>query len=324
MGRYVLARLASSVVVFFAVTLLVFVAFFVLPRPTALTGQHRSDPFGVHGSLLGSYGRYVWALVRHGDLGHSTLDREEVRTKLGRAAPVTVSLVVGGTIVWLAIALPIGLAAALRPRSLLDRGGTVFVLVGLSLHPVWLSLVLSYVFGRSLHVLPPAGYCSIANVSTGCDGLGEWAYHLLLPCVTFGVVNAALFASMLRALVVEQLGAEYVRTARAKGAGEQRVLLRHVLRHVAAPLVTMLGVFLGTAIGSVVFVESAFGLPGLGGLLRQATTRRDLPMIAGSVVCLTVVVLVLNLLVDLAYGAFDPRIRSARSPAGSSVALTEA
>src|SRR5581483_9732547 len=206
MGRYVLARLASSVVVFFAVTLLVFVAFFVLPRPTALTGQHRSDPFGVHGSLLGSYGRYVWALVRHGDLGHSTLDREEVRTKLGRAAPVTVSLVVGGTIVWLAIALPIGLAAALRPRS--------------------------------LHVLPPAGYCSIANVSTGCDGLGEWAYHLLLPCVTFGVVNAALFASMLRALVVEQLGAEYVRTARAKGAGEQRVLLRHVLRHVAAPLVT--------------------------------------------------------------------------------------
>jgi peptide/nickel transport system permease protein len=320
----VLARLVSSIAVFFAVTLLVFLAFFALPHPRPVTGQHRSTPFGVHGSLLGSYGRYVWGLVRHGDLGHSTIDREEVRTKLGRAAPVTISLVVGGTLVWLAIALPIGLAAALRPRSLLDRAGMVFVLIGLSLHPVWLSLVLSYVFGRSLHVLPPSGYCSIDNVSTGCDGLGEWAYHLLLPCVTFGVVNAALFASMLRALVVEQLGEEYVRTARAKGADEKRVLLRHVLRHVAPPIVTMLGVFLGTAIGSVVFVESAFDLPGLGGLLRQATTRHDLPMIAGSVVCLALIVLVLNLLVDLVYGAFDPRVRKSRSPARSAVALTEA
>jgi peptide/nickel transport system permease protein len=321
MGRYVLARLGSSVVVFFAITLLVWVAFFALPRPRNLTGQHRSDPFAVHGSLLGSYGRYVWALVRHGDLGHSTIDREDVRTKLGRAAPVTISLILGGTIVWLAIAVSIGLAAALRPRSLLDRAGTIFVLIGLSLHPVWLSLVLSYVFGHSLHVLPPAGYCSINNVSTGCDGLGEWAYHLLLPCVTFGVVNAALFASMLRALVVEQLSEEYVRTARAKGADEKRVLLRHVLRHVAPPIVTMLGVFLGTAIGSVVFVESAFDLPGLGGLLRQATTRRDLPMIAGSVVCLALVVLVLNLLVDLVYGAFDPRVRKARSRPQPAVAL---
>ena len=323
MGRYVLARLASSVAVFFAVTLLVFVAFFALPRPTPVTGQHRSDPFAVHGSLLGSYGRYVWGFVRHGDLGHSTIDREEVRTKLGRAAPVTISLVLGGTLVWLAIALPVGLAAALRPRSLLDRGGTAFVLIGLSLHPVWLSLVLSYTFGRYLHVVPAAGYCSIDNVSTGCDGLGEWAYHLLLPCVTFGVVNAAIFASMLRALVVEQLGEEYVRTARAKGAGERRVLLRHVLRHVAPPLLTMLGVFLGTAIGSVVFVESAFDLPGLGGLLRQAATRRDLPMIAGSVMCLSLVVLVLNLLVDLVYGAFDPRVRRTRG-ARSPVALSEA
>jgi peptide/nickel transport system permease protein len=321
MGRYVLARLASSVVVFFAITLLVFVTFFALPK--SRPGAGRPSQSIVRGSLLASYGRYVWGLVRHGDLGHSTTDREEVRTKLARAAPVTLSLILGGTIVWLALAVPIGLAAALRPRSLLDRGGTLLVLVGLSAHPVWLSLVLSYVFGRALHVLPPVGYCSIDSPSTGCDGLGEWAYHLLLPCVTFGVVNAALFTSMLRGLVLEQLGEDYVRTARAKGAGERRVLLRHVLRHVAPPLVTMLGVFLGTAIGSVVFVESAFDLPGLGGLLRQAALRRDLPLIAGTVVCLAVVVMLLNLAVDLVYGAIDPRVRAERA-AGAAVVVTDA
>lgn len=311
MGRYVLVRLLSCVLTFFAITLLVFIAFYVLPRQPQSAFRNRSDNGHVHGSVAVGYAHYVWGIVRHGDLGHSYTDRQDVRTKLVRAAPVTLSLVVGGMVVWLLFAIPIGLLAALRPRSLLDRVGTVFVLVGLCAHPLWLGLVFSYFFGRYLHVVPATGYCSVNRVSTGCEGLSQWAYHLILPWLTFGIVNAAFFAALVRALVIEELGADYVRTARAKGVGELHVLTRHLLRNVTLPLVTLLGIQLGTAIGTVVFVESAFDLPGLGGILRQAAVRRDLPTTAGSVVFLVVLVMFVNLVVDLSYALIDPRIRLA-------------
>jgi peptide/nickel transport system permease protein len=309
MGRYVLVRLFSCVLTFFAITLLVFIAFYALPRQPQSAFRTRSDNGHIHGSVTAGYARYVWGIVRHGDLGNSYVDRQNVRTKLLRAAPVTLSLIVGGMFVWLLLAIPIGLLAALRPRSLLDRVGTVFILIGLCAHPLWLGLVFSYFFGRYLHVVPAAGYCSVNRVSTGCEGLSQWAYHLVLPWVTFGIVNAAFFAALVRALVIEELGAEYVRTARAKGVKEFHVITRHLLRNVSLPLVTLLGIQLGTAVGTVVFVESAFNLPGLGGILRQAAVRRDLPTTAGSVVFLVVTVMFVNLVVDLSYALIDPRVR---------------
>jgi peptide/nickel transport system permease protein len=201
--------------------------------------------------------------------------------------------------------------AALRPRSLLDRGASFAVIVGLSIHPVLLGLVLSYVFGHRLNLLPARGYCSVDNLSTGCDGLARWAEHLVLPWITFGVVNAALFTMMIRALVVEELNEEYVRTALAKGAGKARVLRAHLLRNVTLPLVTMVGVQAATSLGGVVFIESVFDLPGLGGMLRRGALQRDLPLTAGSVLFLALAIMALNLLVDLLYGWLDPRIRAA-------------
>jgi peptide/nickel transport system permease protein len=314
MTWYVLGRLCSTVVLFFAVTLLVFVMFFALPR-TAPREREITDAYRIHGSMGGQYAHYVWRFVRHGDLGYSYENHEAVTTRLFRAAPVTLSLVAGGLVVWLLIAIPLGLLAAVRPRSLTDRVSTVFVLAGLSAHPVWLGLLLSYLFGHSLHVLPPSGYCSLANLSTGCDGLSHWTSHMLLPWVTFGVVNAALFSSMARAFVLEELGADYVQTARAKGLGDGRIVRAHVLRNVTAPLLTVVSLNLATALGGVVFIESAFNLPGLGGLLRQSTLRRDVPMIAGSVLFLALAITVLNLLVDVAYAMLDPRLRAAsRTP----------
>ncbi|HEX3806391.1 MAG TPA: ABC transporter permease [Gaiellaceae bacterium] len=307
MARYVLSRLVSSVVLFLAVTLFVFVAFFALPR----TNGRRSVPseYRIHGSLGGAYAHYVWRFVRHGDLGRSYANREAVTTRLLRATPVTLSLVVGGLFVWLLIALPLGLLAALRPRSLLDRASTVFVLVGVSAQPLWFGLVLSWFFGRYLNVLPAQGYCSIANLSTGCDGLTGWTTHLLLPWFAFGFLNAAFFTLLVRGLLLEQLGEEYVRTARSKGASGVRVVRSHLLKNVALPLVTMLGLTAATSLAGVIFIESAFDLPGLGGTLRQATLQRDLPMTAGSIVFLAVAIVLLNLLVDLAYGVLDPRLR---------------
>lgn len=311
MGRYLLVRLASCVLAFFAITLLVFIAFYALPRQPESAFRTHADNGHIHGSVAVGYARYVWAMVRHGDLGHSYTDRQDVRTKLVRAAPVTLSLILGGMFVWLLFAIPIGIVSALHPRSLLDRLGTVFVLIGLCAHPLWLGLILSYFFGRYLHVLPAAGYCSVNRASTGCEGLSQWAYHLVLPWLTFGMVNAAFFATLVRALVIEELGSEYVRTARAKGVRELHILTRHLLKNVSLPLVTLLGIQLGTAIGTVVFIESAFNLPGVGGILRTAAVRRDLPTTAGSVVFLVVTVMLINLVVDLAYALFDPRIRLA-------------
>ena len=312
MGRFVLDRLASSVLLFFAITLFVFVAFFVMPRDDPGRAARRTPPqYRLHGAMMGEYAHYVWRIVRHGDLGYSYGTRERVTARLFRAAPVTLSLVAGGLVVWLLIAVPLGMLAALRPRSLLDRGSTIFVLVGLSAHPVTLGLLLSYFFGHRLSVLPPHGYCSMANLSTGCDGLEQWTLHLILPWFTFGIINAALFTMMIRALVLEELNEEYVRTALAKGAGMRRVVRSHLLRNVTLPLVTMVGVQAGTSLAGVVFVETVFDLPGLGGILRRAAQTRDLPLTAGSVLFLAVAIMILNLAVDVAYALLDPRIRTA-------------
>ena len=289
-------------------TLFVFVAFFALPKDN---GFRRNIPakYRLHGSMSGEYAHYVWRIVRHGDLGYSYGNREAVTTRLFRAAPVTLSLVVGGLVVWLLISIPLGLLTALRPRSLVDRGATIFVLLGLSVHPLWAGLMLSWLIGNQLHVLPAQGYCSLNNLSTGCDGLSHWASHLVMPWLVFGALNAALFTMMVRSLVLEELQEEYVRTARAKGAGDRRIVVRHLLRNVTLPLITMLGVLAGTSLAGVLFVETAFDLPGLGGLLRQAAQRRDLPLTAGSVVFLALAIMVVNLVVDLAYGLLDPRTR---------------
>ena len=149
MGSFVVGRIASHVLFFFAVTLLVFVAFFVMPRNDSRFARRAPTQYRLHGGMMGEYAHYVWQFVRHGDLGRSYGTREKVTTRLIRAAPVTLSLVAGGLVVWLLIAIPLGMLAALRPRSLLDRGASLAVIVGLSIHPVLLGLVLSYLFGHS-------------------------------------------------------------------------------------------------------------------------------------------------------------------------------
>ena len=311
MARYLVARLASSLALFVAITLFVFVAFFAFPtngggRFGAVREPYRS------GSLPNAYTHYVWKLVRHGDLGRSYADREAVTARVFRAAPVTLSLVVGGVLVWLLIAIPLGAMSALRPRSLLDRGLTVLVLIGLCSHPVWLGLMSGFLFGEHWHLVPNNGYCDLFSPSTGCGGPVQWTDHLLLPWLIFGLLNAAVYTIMFRAFVIEELDQDYVRTARAKGAGNVRVVRVHVLKNVLPSFVTMLGMNMGIALGGVIFVESAFGLPGLGGMLRRSILQHDLPLTAGIVFFLALAIMLLNLIVDLTYAALDPRVRLSR------------
>lgn len=326
MARFVVARLLTSVVLFFVVTLFVFVVFFVMPQPTvrARGGGANASEFDIrnalrlHGPLPAQYGQFTWGLVRHGSLGRSYFNRRDVKGLIFNAAPVTLSLLVGGLVFWLLMALPIGILSALRPRSLLDRAGMVFVLVGVSAHPAWLGLVLGWLLGYRLHIVPFTGYCEMFSPQTVCGGPTQWVYHLLLPWFVLSLLYAAIYARMIRASVLETFEEEWVRTARAKGASEVEVLRTHVLRNAMLPVVTMVGMDVGTALGGVIFVESVFGLPGLGGMLRSAIPAKDLPVILGVVTFTTIGILLLNLVVDLAYAFIDPRVREAH---GSRVRL---
>jgi peptide/nickel transport system permease protein len=321
MARFVVARLFASVVLFFAVTLFVFIVFFVMPQPQVRVqgrGANASEfdirnSIRLHGTLPEQYGQFTWGLVRHGSLGRSYYNRREVTTMIIQAAPVTLSLLLGGLVFWVLMALPIGILSALRPRSLLDRGGMVFVLIGVSAHPAWLGLVLGYLLGFRLHIFPFTGYCQFFTPQTICGGPTQWVYHLILPWFVFSLLYAAMYARMIRASVLETLEEEYVRTARAKGAGELKVLRTHVLRNAMLPVVTMIGMDIGTALGGVIFIETVFGLPGLGGMLRGAIPNKDLPVILGVVTFTTMGILLLNLVIDLAYGLLDPRVGQAQT-----------
>jgi peptide/nickel transport system permease protein len=316
---FVARRLAWAVLLGFVLTLITFVMFFVLPddsRPVQ-QGQANFVPdlqtqFHTRGSFLEQYARFLGRIVLHGDLGDSLRSEKPVTTVIGSTLPVTASLVIGGAIFWLLIAFPIGLLSALRPRSLLDKGLMLFVLVGLSAHPVWLGLVFSYVFGVKLHWFPVGGYCDLfynPGSSNLCGGPRFWAYHLFLPWLTFAFLFAALYARMIRANVLEAMEEDYVRTARAKGAGTFRVMRGHVLRNALLPVITMLGMDIGVAFGGALFIETVFELPGMGRLLVRSLANGDLPMILGIVLTVSFAVVIANLIVDILYPFIDPRVR---------------
>jgi peptide/nickel transport system permease protein len=316
---YVVRRLAWAVVLLLSVTLITFVIFFVIPssRSTAFfrTGRGEYDlhkALAITGPVYAEYGKFVWKLG-HGSLGQSFRGRQNVSQIIEEAAPVTASLVIGGAIMWLLIALPIGVLSALRPRSLLDRAATVFVLVGISVHPVWLGLIFLYFLGYRVHLFPLGEYCDVFNPAPGaqCGGLVQWFWHLILPWLTFAMLFAALYVRMVRAAVAETLDEDYVRTARAKGGSEFRVLRSHVLRNALLPIVSMAGMDIGIAMGGTLFIETVYNLPGLGKVAVRGLQTYDLPIILGVLVVVTSSIVVLNLVVDLLYGVIDPRVRFA-------------
>ena len=321
MVRYLIRRLLWAVVLFLSVTMVTYMIFFVIPaNPAQLACGQRATPdcirnaevrLGLDRPVAVQYGMFLRRLVIDRSLGRSFTNRQDINETILEAAPVTASLVIGGAILWMLVALPIGILSALRPRSSLDRTATVFVLLGISLPVVWIGLVLQYIVGYRLGWAPNSGYCDFFDPPdyASCGGPADWAYHLLLPWLTFALLFAAIYVRMIRANVMDTLGEDYVRTARAKGAPESRVMRSHVLRNALLPVVTMLGMDIGIALGGAIFTEAIFGLPGLGRLAVQSLNTFDLPMIQGTIVFATLCIIVFNVIVDVAYAFIDPRIR---------------
>jgi peptide/nickel transport system permease protein len=320
---YLVRRLLRAAFLFITVTVITYAVFFVTPADPArlAAGQGASpeevqrvaDRLHLNDPLWEQYGLFLKQLVWERSLGESFANRRDVNDVIASAAPVTASLVFGGAVLWLAIAVPIGVVSAVKPRSLFDRAGTIFVLVGVSAHPVWVGLILAYFVGFKLGWTPISGYCDFFNPSDAaeCGGPLQWAYHLILPWSTFMILYTALYVRLIRANVMETMNEDYVRTARAKGASEGRVMRSHILRNSLLPVVTILGLDIGIALGGAIFVETIFGLPGLGQQVLVSYENFDLPVIVGIVVFSTLCIIVFNLLVDLLYAWIDPRIRLA-------------
>jgi peptide/nickel transport system permease protein len=321
MGQFLIRRLFWAIFLFLVATLLTYLIFYAIPADPAAAAAGKAPSPGdvarvraylhLNVPIYQQYWIFLWNIIRHASLGHSFVNRQPVRFLVAQDAPVTASLVFGGAILWLSISIPIGILSALRPRSVLDRVSMTFVLIGISAHPVWIGLILSYVVGYKLGITPIANYCNFFPGQAGaqCDGPIQWAYHMILPWITFSVLFAALYVRLIRANVMETMSEDYVRTARAKGASERRVMIQHVLRNSMLPVVTILGMDIGLALGGAIFTENVFQLPGLGHDVLAAYNNSDLPLITGIVVFATICIIVFNFIVDVAYGFLDPRIR---------------
>jgi peptide/nickel transport system permease protein len=308
----ILRRLVATVPVMGVVAIAVFALLHVTPGDPAviIAGDYAtSDDIARIRARLGldqpfhtQVGLWVSRIVR-GDLGTSIFSGLPVATLIGQRAATTIWLTLFAMVISVGIGVPIGVLAAWRKGSWLDRGVMVFAVSGFSMPTFWLGFILVYVFAISAGWLPVQGYQPMAS------GLWPFLSHLILPALTLSVVYMALIARMTRASMLGVLDEDYVRTAFAKGLAPRGVLVRHALKNASLPIVTIIGIGFALLIGGAVVTESVFALPGLGRLTVDAIVRRDYPVIQGVLLVVSGVYVLINLVVDVLYVVLDPRIR---------------
>ena len=312
MLKFLLRRVLSTLPVLLIVAVLVFALLRLTPGDPAavLAGDAASTEqiaqirtgLGLDRSIPAQFGIWFGHLLT-GDLGRSYYYKTEVTTLIGQRLEPTLSLTVVTISIAVLVAVPLGVLAAWRSGGWLDRALMGFSVLGFSIPIFVLAYLLIWAVSLKLGWLPVQGYRRMA------DGLGPWIYHLALPSITLSVIYIALIARVTRASVLETLGEDYIRTARAKGLRESTVLLRHALANAAVPIVTVIGIGIALLIGGVVVTESVYAIPGLGRLTVDAVLARDFPTIQGVILLFSFVYVLINLLVDLSYVFFDPRIR---------------
>lgn len=319
MTRFLVRRLLTGVLVVWLISVIVFAIFFIAPHNVAqlLLGKFAAQnqqlvdsvthQLGLDQPIQVQYGHFIWRLL-HGDLGYSYYSHEPVTTLIGSALPVTASLAIGAGLIWLVCGVLIGVLSATRPRTFVDRGATLFALVGLSFPTFVLGLLLLFVFFYQLHLAGVTVFPGGDYVPLTVDP-GQWALHLVLPWITLAVATMAIYVRLTRGQLMEVMGEDYIRTARAKGLRESRVTYRHGLRAALIPIVTQFGIDVATLLGGVIVTEQVFGLNGLGRMSVQAVTNSDEPVIIAVVLLAAVFVVVANIVVDLLYAVLDPRIR---------------
>jgi peptide/nickel transport system permease protein len=312
MAAFILKRLLATIPVMGMVALVVFLILRLSPGdPAAILAGDAATPeniakirmsLGLDRPILVQFVDWIWQLA-NGNLGASLLSLQPVAQTIGQKIEPTLSLTITTIVFSVMVAVPLGVIAAWKHGTWIDRGVMALSVVGFSVPVFVLGYGWIYGFAMQLRWFPAQGFTSIA------DGFGSFIDHLVLPTLTLSVIFIALIARITRASVLEVLTEDYIRTAHAKGVSEGRVLIRHALRNAAVPIVSVIGIGIALLIGVVVVTESVFNLPGLGRLTVDAVLARDYPVIQGVILVFSAAYVLINLAIDIAYTAFDPRIR---------------
>jgi peptide/nickel transport system permease protein len=328
MGRYIVSRLLGMIPLLLGVSVVVFALIRLIPGDPVviMIGAEQATPeevarlrglLGLDQGIHVQYLRFLGRLVT-GDLGTSIASHEPVGRLIVERLPATIELTLAAVGVALAIAIPVGVLSAVRRYTAVDTAGTIAALIGISMPNFWLGVMLIFLFSVRLGWLPASGrgepaVAGLAALLTAGNPatLGLTVSHLILPAVTLGSALAAVITRLTRSSMLEVIGQDYIRTARAKGLRGTRVVLRHALRNALIPVVTIIGLEFGTLLGGAVITETIFAWPGIGRLAIRSIIQRDFPVVQGVVLMIAVVRICASLAVDVAYAAIDPRIRYA-------------
>jgi peptide/nickel transport system permease protein len=312
MFSYMVRRILATIPVMIVVALFVFALLHLSPGdPAAIIAGDQATPaqiaqirakLGLDLPLYEQFADWVWHLL-HGDLGTSIFTSLPVATLIAQRVEPTIALTLSTLFVSVLAAIPMGVLAAWKAGSWIDRAVMVFAVLGFSVPVFVLAYILIYVFAIGADWLPVEGYVSIR------DGLRPFLSHIVLPSIALGTVFAALIARITRASMLDVLSQDYIRTAHAKGLSNERVLMGHALKNAAVPIATIIGIGVALLISGVVVTETVFAIPGIGRLTVDAILRRDYPVIQGIILIFSAAYVLINLLVDLSYTFLDPRIR---------------
>jgi peptide/nickel transport system permease protein len=318
MTRYIIRRLLWGVALLIIVSALTFVLFRILPTadPAKLRAGRLQNPkiiaeirhdLGLDRSLLTQFWLYMKGIFLHFNLGFSYYSNAPVKTLIFERLPATLSLVFGGAVLWLFSGIAVGVVSARKPHSRVDRATMGGALVLVSAPEYWLGLILLYVFAADIgqvRIFPGSGsYVGLTSEPV------KWFTSMILPWLVVAAGNAAVYARLMRGSLIETMGEDYIRTARAKGLSERRVVLHHGVRAAINPIVTILGLDIAALLGSSVLVETVFNIPGIGRLNFDAINHSDFPIVQGTVLLAALFVVVANIIVDIVYAYLDPRVR---------------
>jgi peptide/nickel transport system permease protein len=312
MVSYILRRVLSTVPVMAIVALFVFSLLYIAPGdPAAIIAGDQASPddierirqgLGLDRPFLVQFGSWLWRIL-HGDLGTSIFTNLPVSSLIAQRIEPTLSLMLLTLVLTIVVAVPLGVLAAWKAGSWVDRTIMAFAVFAFSLPVFVVGYVLAFVFALQFEWLPVQGYTPLA------EGFWPWLHNLILPAIALGCVYIALIARITRASMLEVLQQDYIRTARAKGLDQRSILFVHALKNAAVPIITVIGIGVALLIGGAVVTESVFAIPGLGRLTIDAILRRDYPVIQGIVLMFSFLYVLVNLMVDLTYTLVDPRIR---------------
>src|SRR5579863_9333169 len=317
MAGYIVRRLLWGVLLLILVIAVTFLVFYLLPSvdPAILRAGRNSDPkiiadirrnLGLNHSIIYQFYHYVWNVLQ-GNFGYSYYYNDPVGALLVDRLPATASLTVGAALLWILVGIPVGIISAIKRRTILDRAAMGTALVGVSAPVFWLGLVALYLFASDIgqvKVFPGAGSYVGLTVNPG-----KWFTSLLLPWMVLSTTSAAIYARLVRGSLLQVMGEDYIRTARAKGLPERTVVLKHGMRAAVAPLITVLGLDIAALMGGAILTETVFDIPGIGRLNYEAIGHGDVTIVQGTVLVAAIFIILANILVDIAYAFLDPRVR---------------